>query len=294
MIRNYLEVYVTRASGPTIARWQLGGQLRQLREAAGLTHQAIAAQLGCSSSKIYKIESGDVGAARADVLVMLTEYGVTDAQQRDGLLELQRQGKERGWWAKYGQLPAPYAMYIGLESAALAIRNFELAAVPGLLQTEAYARALLDQQQITQEEPERDRRRQVRVARQSCLTEEDPITLWAILDESVLHRQVGGAAVLRDQLRHLLEMGDRPNVHIQVLPFTEGAHPGMLGSIAILEFDPIVHSPVAYVETLAGDVYLERETDLQRVIVAYTHLQSSALSPSASRERIEAAVRALT
>jgi hypothetical protein len=285
---------VTRASGPTIARWQLGGQLRQLREAAGVSHSKIASEIGCSVSKIYKVEAGDVGVTRADVLVMMTMYSVQDDQQREALLELQRRGKERGWWAQYGQLPTPYSMYIGLESAAVAIRNFELAAVPGLLQTDEYARALLDQQQLTTDETERERRRQVRIARQRCLTDDPPLALWAILDESVLHRQVGGGVVMREQLRHLVEMSAKPNVTIQILPYSEGAHAGMLGSVAILEFAEEIHSPVAYVETLAGDVYLERDADMKRVMVAYTHLNASALSPAKSRNLITEVIKTMT
>ena len=276
---------MSRATGPTIARWQLGRHLRQLRDAASVTHRQIAAELGCSESKIYKIEAGDVGVGRSDVIVMLDNYGVADDQHRATLLDLQRQGKERGWWAQYGQLPAPYSMYIGLESAAVAVRNFELAAVPGLLQTESYARALLDEQQMLSE-AEREKRSQVRIARQRALEDEPTLALWVILDEAVLHRQVGGPAVMREQLQHLVDMSRKTNITIQVLPYGEGAHPGMLGSFAILEFPDEVHSPVGYAETLAGDIYLEKESDLNRVTVAYTHLHSSALSATKSRELI--------
>jgi len=281
-----LEVHVARASGPTIARWQLGRELHRLREAAGVTHKEIAEELGCSESKIYKIESGDVGVSRSDVIVMLNRYGVQEARARQTALDLQKQGKERGWWAKFGQLPNPYSMYIGLESAATAVRNFELAAVPGLLQTESYAQAIFKQQGLTESPAERQKRLQVRMARQTCLIEEPLLQLWTIIDEGVLHRQVGGPEVQREQLRHLVEMSRQDNIDIQVLPFTEGAHPGMLGSVAILEFPEEVHTPVAYVESFAGDVYLEKEEDMRRVTLAYTHLHSSALSATKSRELI--------
>lgn len=285
---------MARASGPTIARWQLGGQLRQLREKAAVDHAEIAAELGCSASKIYKIESGDVGTSRSDVIVMLNRYGITDERQRQTALDLQKQGKERGWWAKYGQLPNPYSMYIGLESAATAIRNFELAAVPGLLQTEDYTRALFDQQRLNDSPEELSRRLQVRMARQECLVEDPPVQLWAIIDEGALRRVVGGPAVMRAQLEHLVTLSQRKNINVQALPFSEGAHPGMLGSVSILEFPEEVHTPVAYVESFAGDVYLEKEEDMRRVTVAYTHLHSSALSSAKTRDLIAAIAYELT
>ena len=277
-----LEAPVTRASGPTIARWQLGAQLKTLREGSGITHRDIATEIGCSPSKIYKIEAGDVGMGRSDLLVMLGLYGVTDEQHRETLLSLQKQGKERGWWAQYGQLPGPYSMFIGLESAAIAIRNFELAVMPGLLQTEAYTRALFTQQRLNDSADELNRRVKVRLARQAALTEDPPLQLWAIIDESALHRRIGSVEIMRDQLTHLIAMSSHGNINIQVLPYSEGAHPGTLGSVAILQFPEDVHSPVAYVETFAGDVYLERDDDMARVTLAYTHLHSSALSTTKS------------
>jgi transcriptional regulator with XRE-family HTH domain len=288
-----LEVDVARASGPTIARWQLGRELHRLREAANVSHKEVAAELGCSESKIYKIESGAVGVSRADVIVMLNRYGVTDDRTRQTALDLQRQGKERGWWAKFGQLPNPYSMYIGLESAATAVRNFELAVVPGLLQTEAYANAITSAAWPGQSEEVR-RRVKVRMTRQACLTEEPTLKFWGIVDEGVLRRQTGGPDVMRAQLRHLIEMSDRPNIELQVLPFSEGWHPGTVGSFSILEFPEGIHSPVVYVISQAGDAYLEREDDLRRVTLAYTHLHAAALSVSKSRELIAAIAKDMT
>src|SRR5947207_8954600 len=207
-----LEVTVTRASGPTIARWQLGAQLKSLREAVKVTHRDIAAELGCSESKIYKIEAGDVGMGRADLLVMLGKYDVADASHRETMLDLQKQGKERGWWARYGQLPLPYSMYIGLESAATAVRNFELAVIPGLLQTEDYTRALLTEQRLKDSAEAVERGVQVRMARQeAALNDDPPLHLWTIIDEGALHRRIGGAEVMHAQLRHLIEMSKRKN-----------------------------------------------------------------------------------
>ncbi len=286
------EADVPRASGPTIARWQLGSQLKTMREAAKITQIQIADVLGCSESKIYKIESGDVGINRGDLLVMLDRYHLTDEQQRETAFDLQKQGKQRGWWAKYGTIPNNYSMYVGLEGAATEVRNFELAVVPGLLQTEDYARAITTAA-FPDQPDEAERRVELRMARQVCLTEDPPLRFWGIVDEGVLHRRTGGEDVMRAQLRHLVDLSRRPNITLQVLPYSEGWHPGTTGSFSVLEFPDAVHSPVAYIESQAGDVYLEREDDLRRVTLTYTHLQTAAISQAKSRELIAAIARDL-
>jgi transcriptional regulator with XRE-family HTH domain len=282
------EVDVPRASGPTIARWQLGHQLKALREAAKITQLQIADVLGCSESKVYKIEAGDVGINRGDLLVMLNRYGVPEEDpSASTALDLQKQGKQRGWWSKYGTLPINYAMYVGLEGAATEVKNFELSVVPGLLQTRGYATAVIAAA-WPENQAEVERRVELRMARQACLTEDPPLNFWAVMDEAVLHRRTGGDEVIHEQLAHLVTLSKRPNITIQVLPFTEGHHPGTTGSFSILEFPEGVHSPVAYVVSQAGDVYLEREDDMRRVTLTYTHLQTAALSASKSRDLIAA------
>lgn len=282
-----------RASGPTIARWQLGSQLKSMREAVKITQIQIAEVLACSESKIYKLEAGDVGINRGDLLVMLDTYQISnDDPRRSSALDLQSQGRQRGWWAKYGTLPTNYSMYVGLEGAATEIKNFELAVVPGLLQTEDYARAVTSG--AFPEQPEEvERRVGLRMARQACLTDDPPLRFWGIVDEGVLHRCTGGDVVIRAQLLHLIELSKRTNVTIQVLPFSEGWHPGSTGPFSVLEFPEGVHSPVAYVISQAGDVYLEREDDVHRVTLTYTHLQTAALSVSKSRDLIAALARQL-
>ena len=280
------EVTVPRESGPTVSRWQLGSQLKHAREAAGMTQVQIADVLGCSESKIYKIEAGDVGVNRGDLLVMLDQYKITDGR-RETALDLQKQGKQRGWWAKYGAIPNAYAMYVGLESAATEVKNFELAVVPGLLQTEDYARAVMTA--AWPDDPKEVQRRvDLRMARQTALTEDPPIKVWGIVDEGVLRRQTGGPEVMHAQLKHLIELSKRPTITIQVVPFSEGWHPGTVGSFHILEFPENVHSPVAYIVSQAGDIYLEREDDMRRVTLNFSHLQSAALSASKSRDLIAA------
>jgi transcriptional regulator with XRE-family HTH domain len=289
---TFKEVTVPRETGPTIARWQLGRQLKSLREAAAITQMQIAEVLGCSESKIYKIESGDVGIGRGDLLVMLDRYHVTDDADRETVFDLQKQGKQRGWWSRYGQLPNNYATYVGLEGAATSVRNFELAVMPGLLQTEEYAHTIISASRPAESE-ETKRHLQLRMERQKCLVEDPPLKYWSIIDESVLRRETGGSAVMREQLRHLATLSRRPNITVQVLPFSEGWHPGTLGSFNILEFPEDVHSPVVYTETLAGDAYLEREEEIRRVNLTYTHLHAAALSASKSRELIAAIAKDL-
>lgn len=286
------EVDVSRETGPTIARWQLGRQLKSLREAAGITQMQIAEVLGCSESKIYKIESGDVGIGRGDLLVMMDRYEVKDDSHREAVLDLQKQGRQRGWWSRYGQLPNNYATYVGLEAAATTVRNFELAVMPGLLQTEEYARVIISASR-PDNEGETERHLRLRMERQKRLEDDPPLNYWTIVDESVLHRETGSREVMREQLRHLIDMSKRSNVTVQVLPYSEGWHPGTLGSFNILEFPENVHSPVVYTETLAGDAYLERQEEIGRVSLTYTHLHAAALSATKSRELIAAIARDL-
>lgn len=281
-----------RETGPTIARWQLGSQLKALREAVGLSHLHVAEVLGCSESKIYKIEGGDVGIGRGDLMLMLDSYKVADEAVRRSILDLQKQGKQRGWWSRYGTLPNNYAMYVGLEGAATTVRNFELAVVPGLLQTEEYARTVISAYWPDSPD-ESERYVRLRMERQRCLAEDPPLNYWSIVDESVLHRETGNKEIMRKQLLHLVELSERPNITIQVLPFSEGWHPGTFGSFNILEFPEAIHTPVVYVETIAGDAYLERQDEIRRVSLAYTRLHVAALSASKSRELIAAAAKNL-
>lgn len=281
-----------RASGPTVARWQLSRQLRMLREEAELSASDAGEVLDCTEWKIYKIESGNVGISRPDLTLLLDKYGVTDKQRRDALFDLQKRGKQRGWWGKFGQLPASYTMILGLQSAATEIKSFELSVIPGLLQTEDYARALIMTQGYLTDEKEINKRVQVRLARQARLAE-DPVRFWAIVDEAALRRPIGGKDVMRAQLEHLIQMNKRTNVSVQVLPFAEGAHPGLFGSIVLLDFPEDVRSPIAYTETFAGDAFMEKDDDLWRANMAFTHLHSVALSATKSTQFIAAIAKEL-
>ena len=236
---------------PTFPRFQLGKQLRGLREQAGLTTEDVANHVDCSASTISRIEGGKVGVRRGALLQLLELYRVIDEAHRETLLALAKQGKQRGWFARYGDLPATYSRFIGLESAALEMRDYESLVVPGLLQTEDYARALVLADPSVDHEAVETRVR-VRMERQSLLTSSEPLSFFTILDESVIRRQIGGPDVMRAQCKRLVEMSDLRNVTIQILPFSGGAYAGMAGSFAILEFRDT--PSVVYVENLTGGI----------------------------------------
>ena len=182
--------------GPTIPRWQLGEHLARLRDDAGLTQAIIADQLGCSISKIQKIEAGDVGLVRAELLLMLDAYGVGDLTFREELTQLQRMGKQRGWWSKFGQVPAPFATFLGLESAATAIHIFEPLMVTGLLQTEEYARAITETCDLFTDD-QAERQVKLRIERQERVLASEPPATWVIIDEAAIRRLEGRPASTR-------------------------------------------------------------------------------------------------
>jgi transcriptional regulator with XRE-family HTH domain len=280
---------VAKPIGPTIPRWQLGEQLAHLRDSVGRSQADVAGTLGCSVSKVQKIEAGDVGVVRAELLLMLDLYGVTDEGVRDELLQLQRLGKQRGWWSTFGQVPAPFATFLGLESAARAIHIFEPLMVTGLLQTEDYARAIAEtcDPGLTQEQVEKQVK--LRIERQQRVLDTDPPETWVILDEAAIRRQVGGPGVMAAQLRKLQSLAK--TLTIQVVPFTHGSYPGVRGGLTIFEFDERMHSPVAYVESHAGNLYMERPEELRWCSVTFRHMTAIALSKQDSLKMITSAAR---
>src|SRR5580693_6770549 len=213
------------SAGPTVQRLVLGGHLRRLREEAGMTTERAALSIRGSHSKISRMEHGRVGFKERDIADLLTLYGVGPGDEREALLKLAREANTPGWWQGYADiLPHWVEPYFGLEAAASFIREYELQFVPGLLQTEAYARAVIRLgTSVTEEEV--SRRAEARLARQDVLNRENPPRLWAVMDESALHRAIGGKAVMREQVRHLIDMADHPAVTMQILPFNAGSHP---------------------------------------------------------------------
>jgi transcriptional regulator with XRE-family HTH domain len=256
-----LGMFGTRAGGPTVQRLAVGGQLRRLRESCGISVDRAAEVIRASHSKISRMEHGRVGFKERDVGDLLTLYGITDGEERAALLNMAREANAPGWWHAYSDiLPAWLEPYVGLEAAALVIRTFEVQFVPGLLQTEEYALALIRQGSAVSEE-DVSRRAELRVSRQEVLRGPNPPQLWAVVDEGALRRPIGGREVARRQLGHLLTMAEHPAVTLQILPFSAGPHPAMGGPFTILRFAEPDLRDVVYIEQLTSAVYLDKPSD---------------------------------
>jgi transcriptional regulator with XRE-family HTH domain len=274
------EVSVTsRRGSPTLRRRQLGMELRRLREAAGVTIDQVAARLECSASKISRIETGQSGASPRDVRDIIDMYHVP-AEEAEALLRIAREARQKGWWQLYGAVLT--GAYVGLEAAADAIRTYEALVVPGLLQTEDYARTMIRAGRPDIDSDEVDKRVRVRMNRQSLLSQSDPLDLWVVLDEAVLHRPVGGRAVMRQQLERLVETAELPTVTLQVLPFAAGAHAGMDGTFTILLYGEDADQNLVFASNAAGGLFLEKDDELSRYAFIFDHLRASALRPEAS------------
>ena len=255
-------LFSPQSAGPTVQRLVLGGHLRRLREDAGITTERAAAIIRGSHSKISRMEHGRVGFKERDIADLLTLYGVTEGGEREALLGLARGSNLPGWWQSYSDiLPHWVEPYFGLEAAASFIREYELQFVPGLLQTEAYARAVI-RLGTSVAEDEIVRRAQARVSRQEILRRESPPKIWAVMDESALHRVIGGPEVMREQLRHLLDMCDHPAVTVQILPFSAGAHRAMGGAFTILRYTEPDLRDVVFIEQLTSALYLDKQAEV--------------------------------
>jgi transcriptional regulator with XRE-family HTH domain len=267
-------------ASPTVRHRRLGRELRRLREGAGLTIDEVATILECSDSKISRIETAHVRATPRDVRDLLNIYGITGEQQVQ-LVQLAREARQKGWWHQaYGDLPV--RELVGLEDEATSIRTYLEQLVPGLLQTEEYARAVLRAIHPDLELEEVEHSVELRMARQQLLSRSDPPNLWAVLDEAVVRRQVGGVKVMKNQLERLVEDSALPNVTLQLLPFTLGEHTGMDGSFTIVGFPDPADRDVVYLESTANDLYLEDPKVIDRYGLLFNHLQAKALSPGES------------
>jgi transcriptional regulator with XRE-family HTH domain len=276
----------------TVLRMLLGAQLRRLREAGGISPEQAGYEIRASRSKISRMETGRVGFKLRDVEDLLTIYGVTDGQQRSEVLALARQTSAPNWWAKYGDiLPAWFETYLGLESAALTIRTFEVQFVPGLFQTEDYARAVTRLGHHSAAADEIERRVALRIKRQDVLTRPDPPRVWAVMDEAVLRRPYGGAAVMRAQLRRLAEAAALPHVTLQAVPFTRGGHAGASGAFSILRFQERDLPDVVYIEQLTSALYLDQRPDVEHYLEVVDQLSGEALTPAETAAFIEQVAR---
>ncbi|GAB2754479.1 helix-turn-helix domain-containing protein [Streptomyces bullii] len=271
---------------PTVRRRRLGQELRRLRELKGMTAEEVAERLLVSQSKISRLENGRRSISQRDVRDLCGVYEVEDQRIVESLMQMAKDSRQQGWWHAFGDIP--YSVYIGLETDAESLRVYEPQIITGLLQTRAYAEAIIRGALPETSPTEIDKRVEVRMRRQERITTEtNPLRLWVVLDEASLRRVVGSRQVMREQLEHLAEMSQLPHVTVQVLPFDMGAHPGVNGQYAILEFSDAADSSVVYIEGVTSDLYLEKAHDVQKYTVMYEHLRAQSLNVDQSRQLIE-------
>ena len=264
---------------PTLRRRQLGFLLRQLRTERGLSIDEVTERAMFSATKLSRLETGRVGASPRDIRDLCIVYGITDSAERDQLMVLAREGKQRGWWQEFD---LPYANYVGLEAEAASISQYESDIVPGLLQVEGYARAIFQAGDPPLDASAIEGRLQARIRRQALLDRDDAPLLHCILDEGALRRPIGGPAVMHAQLARIISAAGLPKVTFQVIPFAVGAHPGLDSNFVILEIaEPTVNN-VVYVEGAVGNIYLETAADLVRYRRIFSRLQSMALDSEGS------------
>jgi len=277
---------MARGRGPTVRRRRLAGELRRLREAADLTIDDVGEKLECSASKISRIETGHVGVTPRDARDLLGVYGVTGEEQ-EALVQLAREARQRSWWHAYNEVFT--GAFVGLEADASSLCAFQALLVPGLTQTHRYAHAVIRAMRPGADDSEIERRVAGRMARQHLLSDPNPPEYWAIMDEAVLHRVVGGTDIMIEQLAQLRTLAELPHVNLQVVPFGGGAHPGMEGPFLILGFPEQADTDVVYVDGTSSGVYLEMPEDVRRYSLMFDHLRAAALKPDDSVELIAAA-----
>lgn len=268
-------------SNPTLRRRELGFLLRQLRTERGLSIEDVTERAMFSATKLSRLETGRVGASPRDIRDLCLIYEITDAAQRERLMALAREGKQRAWWQQYD---LPYATYVGLETEAETISDYNTDIVPGPLQIPAYARAIFQTGDPPIDQIAIEQRTEARIRRQSLLTRDDvPLSRYnVIVDEGALRRPVGGASVMRDQLARIVDIAHLPKVVFQVIPLSVGAHPGLESNFVILEFNNPTINDIVYVEGAAGNIYMESSTDLTRYKRILSRLQSISLDPERS------------
>ncbi|KUH38971.1 MULTISPECIES: helix-turn-helix domain-containing protein [Streptomyces] len=273
---------------PTVRGRRLGAELRRLRLASGLTGTQVAARLLISQAKVSHMETGRRAVSPRDVRDLCGLYGVTDQHVVDSLMGLARESRRQGWWHVYGDIP--HGVYVGLETEAASLHTYEPMVIPGLLQTPAYAAAVIEETIPLATVEQAAARLKVRLRRQHRIY--DParrLRLWAVLDESTLRRVVGSREIMREQLEHLHALSTEPHVTVQVLPHAAGAHPGLSGQFSLLRF-PDSGRAVVYLERFTSDLYLERPHDVRHHELMYAHLQTQALCPDRSRHLIRETV----
>jgi transcriptional regulator with XRE-family HTH domain len=276
---------------PTVRRRRLRYELRRLREERSLTIEQVQELSGgdLKAPTMSRWETGDRSVRPTDLRLLLDIYEI-QGDEREALLALAREAKERGWWQPYiSAIPEWFQIYVGLETEAARIQEYAAELVPGLLQTAGYYRAFLQTAPASGSGDEIDRKITVRLARQERLTGDDPPEYWAVLNEAAIRRVVGGPEAMREQLMHIAEMADMEHMNVQVLPFSAGVHPAMDGAFSILGFPEPTDPDVVYLENQAGSLYLEEAPEIDRYTRMFSHLVAKALAPDESRRLIKRA-----
>ncbi|MDA0635816.1 helix-turn-helix transcriptional regulator [Nonomuraea sp. MCN248] len=269
-------------TSPTLRQRQLARRLRDLRQEAGLSIAQVAEHLLCSPAKISRIETAQRRASLRDVRDLGQLYGIQNANE---LMELARDARQQGWWHQGEGIDI--GPLIDLENEAKAITEYETTTIPGLMQTEDYARAVIRGFFPDKDATLVERQVEVRMRRQELLRRPQPPRYWVLLDESSLHRHIGGAKVMKRQLEQLAQFAELPQVTIQVVPFEVGAHMGFDSAFMLLEFDRNVDiADMVFMETRAGHIFEEKPNQVSRFREVIDHLRADALSPVASRKMI--------
>lgn len=280
---------VEDGGSPTVRRILLGIQLRKLREAAEISRADAGYAIRASESKISRLELGRVSFKERDVADLLTMYGIEDAADREALLTMARRSNERGWWHRYTDLmPSWFQNYVGLEESASRIQTHELQFVPGLLQTEAYIRALASHGRPELATEETERRVALRIQRQKLLNRPGAPRLWAVIDESVLHRPIGSSKIMRKQIEHLLEVTRQPTIMLQVVPYSMSGYAAE-GSFSILRFAEPDLPDVVYIEHISGALYLDSPEEIDQYSKVADRLAVHAETPDRSRQLLSKA-----
>ncbi|WP_449329172.1 helix-turn-helix domain-containing protein [Sphaerisporangium aureirubrum] len=282
----------TWSASPTVRRRRLASELRRLRIQRGMSMQEVADRIEITAASLSRLETGRRGIRPRDLRHFLDLYEV-GGPEREALLALARESQQRGWWQNYGNvLTSEYATLIGLEAEALTVRNYEQTLVPGLLQTEEYARAIIEAFRPGDTPEEVSRLVAVKMERQKRLTGGVPLELSVILGEGVTRQFVGTAEVTAEQLRLLAVR--RPNVMVQVLPYGAGAHPALTGSFNIVGFPAPSHIDVVYLENMSSALYLEDAEDVRKYGSVFDYLRAAALGPNDSADLLIKAAEKFT
>ena len=275
-----------------VRRILLGSQLRRLREAKGISREDAGYTIRASESKISRMELGRVSFKERDVTDLLSLYGVDDETERAALVNLVREANQAGWWHSFGDaMPNWFQTYVGLEEAAALIRTYQVQFIPGLLQTEDYARGIMLLNRPNLDSGEVDRRINVRTRRQKLLADGNGPRLWAVVDEAALRRPVGGPAVMKAQVQRLIDAAEMPNVVVQVMPFRFGGHAAESGAFTILRFPEQDLPDVVYLEQLTSALYLDKRDDVDQYIQVMERLSVDSLTPEGSVELLSALLK---